>query len=173
MDLKAWLVGREERVAALWVARLLSRERGDGDEGDGLLGFFLPSLVSFLPSCLDERRGIGEEAWHQATYLYGSLALRRALSAGEVVEEFGILREILLKLLLEDATGCWGDRTFQRDLLALNRLLDQAVVRASVAYVDDLFFAHLQGSGIPEKVTEELEEETRRQLDGLRADLDG
>ena len=46
---------------------------------------------------------------------------------------------------------------------------DQAVVAASVAYVDDLFFAHLQGSGVPEGVTQELEEETRAQLEFLAA----
>jgi len=173
LELRAWLVDREERVAAVWLARLRSREERSGDERDGLLGFLLPVLVSFLPRCLGVRKEVGEEVWYQATYLYGSLALRRALSAGEVVEEFGILREILLKFLLEDPQGGWEDRIFQRDLIALNRLLDQGVVRASVAYVDDLFFAHLQGSGIPEGVTRELEEETRRQFDGLRVELGG
>ncbi len=173
MELRDWMVDREERIAALWLARLRSREGQSGDGRDGLLGFLLSSLVVFLSRCLGGKKDLGEEVWHQATYLYGSLALRRALSAGEVVEELGILREILLKLLLKNPADSWESRSFQRDLLTLNRLLDQGVVRASVAYVDDLFFAHLQGSGIPEGVTPDLVEETRRQLEGLRADLDG
>jgi hypothetical protein len=98
--------------------------------------------------------------------------LRRGLAAGEVVEELGLLREDILKLLLEEGAGEWEDPAFHRDLMALNRCLDQAVVAASVAYVDDLFFAHLQGSGVPESLTEEVAEETRAQLDSLREELD-
>ncbi|MBT8396966.1 MAG: hypothetical protein HKO65_04730 [Gemmatimonadetes bacterium] len=173
MELSAWLAEREERVAASWLAHLRSRSGKPSEEEEVLLEYFLVRLVSLLPTCFGERKEAGEEAWHQATYLFGSVALQRALSAGEVVEEFGILREILLKMLLEDPAAGWENRVFRRDLLGLNRLLDQGVVRASVAYVDDLFFAHLQGSGIPEGLTPELEEETRRQLDGLMTELKG
>ena len=58
------------------------------------------------------------------------------------------------------------------DLLALNRVLDLCVSRASIAYVDDLFFAHLQGSGVPEGITPDLLEETDRQLQGFRKELE-
>ena len=90
-----------------------------------------------------------------------------------MVEELGLLREVLLKLLLKAPPENWRNRGFQRDLLALNRILDQGVVQASVAYIDDLFFAHLQGSGIPEGVTTELEDETRKQFEALMAELEG
>ena len=49
--------------------------------------------------------------------------------------------------------------------------LNLGVVSASVAYVDDLFFAHLQNSGVPEGVTTEVEEEIGRQLNAFRKDL--
>jgi hypothetical protein len=111
------------------------------------------------------------EVWLEGAHLYGSLALRRGLAAGEVVEELGLLREEVLKLLLEDGPGWWEERVFQREVLALNRCLDQAVVAASVAYVDDLFFAHLQGSGVPEGVTDDVYEETMAQLNSFLDEL--
>ncbi len=132
----------------------------------------IPGPVSRQPGLLSSSlsrgpEGAGEEVWQQATHLYGSLALRRGLAAGEVVEELQLLRGVILRLLLEAPPEDWGDRGFQRDLLALNKLLDLGVVRASVAYVDDLFFAHLQGSGVPEGVTAEVEEEMKQAVGGL------
>jgi hypothetical protein len=95
------------------------------------------------------------------------------LAAGEVVEELQVLREIILKALMEDPSVDWQTKSFQRDLLGLNRLLDEGVVQASVAYVDDLFFAHLQGSGVPEGLTPEVEEEIRLQLVSFRRGMNG
>ncbi len=171
MELKVWLVEKHEQITHRWRAGIRSREGRRGEEGDGILGLVLGHLVSFIPHCLGDNKAVGEEVWHQASYLFGSIALRRALSAGEVVEELGLLRQVLLRLLLEAPPTDWENPGFQRDVLALNRILDQGVVRASVAYVDDLFFAHLQGSGVPEGVTADLEEETMRQMEALKADL--
>jgi hypothetical protein len=42
-----------------------------------------------------------------------------------------------------------------------------------VAYIDDLFFAHLQNSGIPEGVTPELEEEIHLELKAFLEELSG
>jgi hypothetical protein len=150
-----------------------TREDRRGEEDDELLGKFIEHLVSFLPWCFGSDRDVAEEVWHQATHLYGAFALRRGLAAGEVVEELHILREVLFRLLLEGPPGDWGDGQFQRELIALNRVLDQGAVRASVAYVDDLFFAHLQDSGIPEGVTPELEEEIHLELEAFLEELTG
>jgi hypothetical protein len=144
---------------------------GRGEEGDGFLGFFLDDLTSLLPLCLLNEREEGEEIWQLATHLYGTLALRRGLAAGEVVEELQLLREVILRLLLDSPPCDWGDRNFHRGFLALNRFLDLAVVGASVAYVDDLFFTHLQGSGVPDGMTAEVEEEMRVQLEAFRREL--
>lgn len=172
MELKLWLKDREGQVARRWRAEIRGREdRREGD-GDGFLGLFLDSLISFLPPCLGDRRDVGEEVWQQATHLYGSLALQRGLAAGEVVEELQLVRGVILRLLLEAPPEDWGDRGFQRDLLTLNKVLDLGVVRASVAYVDDLFFAHLQGSGVPEGVAADVEEEMERQLEAFRKELE-
>lgn len=171
MDLREWLDRERELISGRWRAEVRGRLGHQGDQEDRLITFFLAHLVEFLPCCLAEQRDPGLEVWRQAAHLYGSLALQRGLAAGEVVEELGLLREGIFKLLLEEGPGGWEDRTFQRSLLALNRCLDQAVVAASVSYIDDLFFAHLQGSGVPEGVTGEVEEETRSQLRSLRVEL--
>ena len=171
MELRHWLEGRMGLIAHRWQAEIQIREDRRGDDGDGFLNSFLRHLVSFLPPCLGEHRQAGEEVWQLATHLYGSLALRRGLAAGEVVEELQLLREMILRLLLESPPEKLGGPTLSRDILVLNRILDLGVVRAGVAYVDDLFFAHLQGSGIPEEVTPEVIAEIGAALEGFRIDL--
>jgi hypothetical protein len=171
LELKPWLEKRREIIARRWRAEIRGREDRRGDDGDGFLGFFLENLISFVPPCLGEHREVGEDVWQQATHLYGSLGLRRGLAAGEVVEELQLLREVILRVLLDSPPGDWEYPGFQRDLLTLNRVLDLGVVQASVAYVDDLFFAHLQGSGVPEGVTPEVEDEMGRQLETFQREL--
>jgi len=171
LELKPWLEKRKDKIARRWRAEIRVREDRRGDDGDGFLGFFLESLISFVPPCLGKHRDAGEEVWQQATHLYGSLGLRRGLAAGEVVEELQLLREVILRVLLDSPPGDWEGPGFQRDLLALNRVLDLGVVQASVAYVDDLFFAHLQGSGVPEGLTAEVEKEMCLQLEAFWREL--
>jgi hypothetical protein len=169
--LKHWLEGQMGPIAHRWQAEIRIREDRRGDDGDGFLNNFLQHLVSFLPSCLGEHRQAAGEVWQLATHLYGSLALRRGLAAGEVVEELQLLREMVLRLLLESPPGLLHDSLLSRDVLVLNRIFDLGVVRAGVAYVDDLFFAHLQGSGIPEGVTPDVVAEIGAALEGFRIDL--
>ena len=172
MLLKTWLETEGDLIARRWLSEVRTLLGQPEELEDGLLAAFLPQMVRLLPHCLGEQKDAALEVWQQAAHLYGSVGLQRGLAAGEVVEEVGLLRECILKLLLDDGSGRWGDRAFRRDLLALNRCLDQAVVAASVAYVDDLFFAHLQGSGVPEGMSEELEQETKAQLDSFMRELD-
>jgi hypothetical protein len=114
-----------------------------------------------------------EELWKQGNHLYGSYALRRGLAAGEVVEELQLLRATILRQLLSDFTSGEQLQIPQREILSLNEVLDSGVARASVSYVDDLFFSHLQGSGVPEGTDPEVELELRRQLDALGREQDG
>jgi hypothetical protein len=98
------------------------------------------------------------------------------LAAGEVVEEFQLLRGVILRLYLldylprasQEGTGFSGS---PMEFLALNRVLDRGVSQASVSYVDDLFFAHLQGSGVAEGIDDALKDEILRQLEGFRDEL--
>jgi hypothetical protein len=173
MDLKLWLEERIGLIARRWHSEIMVREGRREEGGDGLLERFLDYLVSFLPPCLGEHRDPAEEVWQQATHLFGSLALRRGLAAGEVVEELQFLRGVILKTLFDTTPDPAMQSVPFRDLLVLNRVLDLGVVQASVAYVDDLFFAHLQGSGVAEQVTPELVDEITRQLEACRRELKG
>ena len=170
-ELKAWLEDRQGPIAHHWRSEIRAREDRRGDGGDGFLGRFLDDLLHFLAACLGSPKDVGEGIWQQATYLYGSLALQRGLAAGEVVEELQLLRTVILRLLLETQPSKLEGQGFRRDLLTLNKALDQGVVRASIAYVDDLFFAHLQGSGVPESLTADVEDEMGRQLETFRKEL--
>lgn len=173
MDLKLWIEERIGLIARRWYSEIMVREDRREEGGDGLLDVFLHHLVSFLPPCLGEHRDPAEEVWQQATHLFGTLALRRGLAAGEVVEELQSLRGVILKTLFDTTSESDMQSVPYRDLLALNRILDLGVVQASIAYVDDLFFAHLQGSGVAEQVTPALVEEITRQLEACRRELSG
>jgi hypothetical protein len=171
MDLRLWIEERVSLIARRWHSEIMVREGRREEGGDGLLEVFLHHLVSFLPPCLGEHRDPAEEVWQQATHLFGTLALRRGLAAGEVVEELQFLRGVILKTLFDTSSDPDMQSVTYRDLLVLNRILDLGVVQASVAYVDDLFFAHLQGSGVAEQVTPELVDEITRQLGACRREL--
>jgi hypothetical protein len=175
--LKGWLVSQESTIATRWYQELMAISAGPKDDGATLLRSVATHLVSFIPPCLGEQRERGLEVWQQATHLYGSLAVRRGLAAGEVVEELQLLRNVILRLFLVDTPpGPAREGSTEvippLELLTLNRVLDLGIARASVAYVDDLFFAHLQGSGVPGGITPELMEEMERQLQGFRKELE-
>ncbi|MFC1660145.1 hypothetical protein ACFL3S_01590 [Gemmatimonadota bacterium] len=173
MELRGWLEENASLVVNRWHAEIEVRWGSQETEEDSFLYSLLHHLVTLLPACLGNRRGAAEELWEQGTHLYGSYAVRRGLSAGEVVEELQILRGTVLRLLFaEPPAGSTGLPVPGREILALNGVLDLGVARASVAYVDDLFFAHLQGSGVPEGTTPEVEAELRRQLEAQRQELE-
>ena len=176
MRLRAWLRSQEDAIGARWYQELMAGSRESRDTAERLLRLVVRYLVSILPFCFGDRRDAGLGAWEQAAHLYGSLAVRRGLAAGEVVEELQTLRNVILRLLLVDPSAGSSDSSTEAlpflDFLTLNRVLDLAVSRASVAYVDDLFFAHLQGSGVSEEITPELLEETERQLQAFRKELE-
>jgi hypothetical protein len=98
--------------------------------------------------------------------------VRRGLAAGEVIEEFQILREGVIRLLYQEPPLEGRARLSLREVLRLNRALDAGVTHASVGHTDALFFSLFEGSGISDAPpAASLMEEVRNQLDGLRAEL--
>lgn len=176
MRLEKWLQHREKDLSDRWIQELRTgRDPGDSD-GLEILEIVARKLISFLPPCFGERREVAREVWQHAAHLYGSLALLRGLAAGEVVDELQLLREVLLKLFLSDFSadgGSYEEHIPPTEFLTLNRVLDQGVSRASISYVDDLFFTHLQGTGVPKGLDDEKKAEIERQLESLRRDLYG
>jgi hypothetical protein len=171
MSLNEWLEERRDSISRRWFSDIRARLGPEQEEVDGFLAFFLERLVDLLLVCIGDGREVGEEVWQQATQLYGALAVRRGLAAGEVVEEIQLLRSVVLRFFLEDTAVDLGDRSVRKGLLALNRLVDIGVAQASITYVDELFFAHVQGSGVPEGVSGEVEQEIREQLNAIIKEL--
>ena len=172
--MKSWLEHRETILADRWVQELSTGRDPGNSEGLDILEDIARNLVSFLPLCYGDRRETALEVWQAATHLYGSVALLRGLAAGDVVDELQLLRGVILRQFLSEIARGGDDpgKTLPlMDLMTLNRLLDQGVSRASIAYVDDLFFTHLQGSGVPGGLDEDKKSEIRRQLEGFRKDL--
>lgn len=137
-----------------------------------LLEQFIELLLDLLPGLLGRYRDQLEPLWTQTSELFGSLAANRGLAAGEAVEEAQFLREAVLRLLYQDPplapTGPMG----LREVLRLNRVIDELVTYTSVGHTDALFFALFQGSGVPERLSDDVRYEIRSQLEAIRVLVD-
>lgn len=173
VELAAWLREHDDRLGRQWLNAVLHRH-GDRDAGaGGLLEEFVGVLVPILPAFLGPYREQVEPLWKQASELYGSVAAMRGLAAGEVIEEFQLLREELLRLFYDEPPVRDLDHLTLRDVLRLNRIVDMGVTHASVGHTDALFFALFQGSGVPRSLTEEQVAEVRSQLESIDAEFRG
>ena len=171
-ELVGWLTEKGPSITQRWSRELKSRYEAPSTGVNGLLDEFLSTLVRFLPGMLGPYREQVEVVWIRASELFGAVAVRRGLAAGEVIEEFQILREALIRHLYLDPPLDGQGEISLRELLRLNRVIDTGVTHASVGHTDALFFALFQGSGIPDAPpTAELKTEVRSQLRGLEDEL--
>lgn len=172
-ELVLWLEEHREAVADRWLAEV--RSRSEGMEGDELVlvGDFLRLLCSFLAPGLGVHRDAIERLFQEAATLYGNLGAYRRKAAGESVEEFQLLREVLLRNLYAHPPG-ESPSPFPglRDLLQVNRLIDLGVTYASVGHADILFFNLIQEAGVDDSPASDLFEKVRDQIGGIRKELD-
>ncbi len=168
--LSTWLLCHTEPLTEYWLTEVLNR--ASMDQGmERLLGRFLRVLVSMLPRAVGHERAHVAPLWRRAAELYGSLGAQRGLAAGDIVEEFQILREGVIRLLFE-APLVGRDAQFSlTGALQLNRFLDSGVTHASIGHTDALFFALFQGSGVPKVPTKELVTEVEEQLQAVEEEL--
>ena len=144
-----WIDERSPGIAERWASGLLT----DGDSWVGdtrpVARPFCRGLVSFLPGMLGPFRAQVLPLWSEGAELFGSVAARRGLSAGEVIEEFQLLREVILRMMFErPPTRAEGGLPL-REILQLNRAVDIGVTQASVGHTDLLFFSLIHDSGVP------------------------
>ena len=171
-EVSDWLEARLERISRRWLTEVHARYDRSGSRMNGLLEEFLGALVAFLPGLLGPHREQVEPLWTRAAELFGATAARRGLAAGEVIEEFQILREAVIRFLYQDPPLDGTARISLREILRLNRAIDRGVTHASVGHTDALFFSLFEGSGIPDTPpTNEMMAEVRSQLDELRREL--
>ena len=172
LDLAYWLESRAEPLKERWLQDLRLRGASHQDGVDELLEYFVELLLELLPNLLGRYRDQIEPLWTQTSELFGSLAANRGLAAGEAVEEAQILREAVLRLLYQDPPLAPAGPMGLREVLRLNRMLDELVTYTSVGHTDALFFALFQGSGVPERLSDDVRYELRSQLETIRASLD-
>ncbi len=171
MNLCLWLAEKTPRITSRWLAEVKARGGTWGRELNGLMEEFLGFLTSVVPVALGPHREPGQLIWQQASQLFGSLGAMRGLAAGEIIEEFQFLREIIIRFLYAEPPEGTPDILPMRDALSLNRILDMGVTHASVGHTDALFFALFQGTGAPGSLSNEVLEEFHDQLSILQAEL--
>lgn len=170
LDLAHWLESHADPIRERWLADLQGRNGGtDADGVDELMEAFLELFLEILPGLLGPYREQLEPIWTSSAELFGSLACNRGLAAGEAVEEAQFLRETIMRLLYQHPPAAPGGAMGLRDVLRLNRAVDQLVTHASVGHTDSLFFALFQGSGVPERLSDDVRYEIRSQLEEYRA----
>jgi hypothetical protein len=92
------------------------------------------------------------------------------LAAGDIVEEFQIVREAVVRILFQAPPARYGTALSLSDALRLNRFLDSGVTHASIGHTDGLFFALFQGSGVSTVPTAKLVAEVEEQLEALEGE---
>ncbi len=159
---------RSPGIAERWARGLLAGGEAWSGAGEVILRPFCRALVSFLPGMLSAGRNDILPLWSECAELFGSAAARRGLSAGEVIEEFQLLREVILRMMFETPPAGAPGAVPVRDALLLNRTLDIGVTQASVGHTDLLFFSLLNGSGAVEPMNSDELEEVLEQITQLR-----
>lgn len=171
-EFSRWLEAQAEPLRERWLADVRGRSASLGHGVDELLEAFMDLFLEILPLTLGPLRSPAEAVWIQVAELFGSLAAQRGLAAGEVIEEFQVLREAVIRLLWASPPVQEPSRVALREVLRLNRVLDRGVTHASVGHTDGLFFALFQGSGVPESLTDDIRYEIREQLQALETEVE-
>ena len=167
-----WLEIQRGFLAKYWFEEILHRVSMD-QEMERVLERFLNLLTRMIPGAFDHRRSAVDPAWKSAAELYGALGAKRGLAAGDIVEEFQIVREAVVRILFEAPPGRYGAALSLSDALRLNRFLDSGVTHASIGHTDGLFFALFHGSGVSTVPTAKLVAEIEEQLDALELEWGG
>lgn len=108
--------------------------------------------------------------WLSASEWYGRTAALRGLAAGEIVEEFQYLRELVMRHLSE-LVILLVPRQSMAAILRLNRLVDTGTAHAVVGYTDALVESLLERQGIPLGAHETEESEVEDRLSQLEAEF--
>lgn len=161
-----WLDVQQGFLAKYWFEEILHRVSMD-QEMERILERFIRLLTCMIPAAFDHRRTAVDAVWKSAAELYGALGANRGLAAGDIVEEFQIVREAVVRSLFQAPPGSYGAALSLSDALRLNRFLDSGVTHASIGHTDGLFFALFHGNGVASAPTAKLVEEVEEQLEAL------
>lgn len=166
-----WLAERADRIRDRWLSDVQNRGGSWSQPVEALTIEFFDLFLAMLPHGLGPYKEQVEPLWVQAAALFGSMAAQRGLAAGEVIEEFQMLRDAVIRFLYAEPPVAGPLRISLRDLLRVNRFIDRGVTQASVGHTDALFFALFQGSGVSEGLAGVKVAEIREQLDLIRGEF--
>jgi hypothetical protein len=171
MELASWLRVRAPRLKEVWWEEIQSRGLGRAPEVEGVVEGFVGQVVTLLPYMLGPHRSHIEPLWVRLSELFGAMAAKRGLAAGEVMEEFHILREHLIRELYQDPPLEGRLPLALREILRLNRTLDRAVTHASVGHTDAMFFQFFQADDREPLSEADVAEEAGHQLELIRSEF--
>jgi len=170
LDLARYLQERAAELSEAWTADIVARDLGQGTVYDRVVGRFVARFAGLLPWMVGPHASHVHPLWNRAAELFGAMSAKRGLAAGEVIEEFQILRHLLIRTLFRDPPR-EGPLSL-RDILRLNRIVDSGVTYASVGHTDALFFQYLEAQDAPVQASpEEIIDEADRQLAMIEEEL--
>jgi len=147
MELTRWLNARVPDLQERWSHEIRSRGLGQSPSFEPVVERFVAKLVYLLPYLMGPYRDQIQPIWDRAAELYGAVAAKRGLAAGEAIEEVHILRELVIRDLYRDPPLGGTAPLSLREILRLNRALDRAVTHASIGHMDAMFFQFFEGDG--------------------------
>lgn len=172
MELATWLTERVPHLHQTWSAEIRARGLGNGTDVDRVVDRFVGRLVGMLPLLLGPQRRDVQPLWVRSCELFGVMAAKRGLAAGEVIEEFHILRELVIRELYRDPPLGGRVPLSLREVLWLNRAIDGGVTHASVGHTDAMFFQFFERDGDARAMTgSALAREAAEQLDVIGGEL--
>ena len=164
------LVAARDNVHREWADWILKRlstiEHFSGNTVERQLGMLLDVLIMLVGPLRRETN----ELWLNASEWYGRTAAQRGLAAGEIVEEFQYLREVLIRHLSQ-LIGSLTARQSMASVLRLNRHLDTGISHAVVGYTDTLVESLLERQGIPLGAVDAEESEIEERLEQFEEDV--
>jgi hypothetical protein len=135
-----------------------------------MVGRFMSQLTALLPWLLGPHSSHIQPLWDRTAELFGSIGSKRDLAAGEIIEEFQILRYVLIRQLHSDPPR--EGPVSLRDTLRLNRIVDRGIVCASVGHTDALFFRFFEEQDKPlENSPDDIVREAEAQLALVQEEL--
>lgn len=172
LELARWLQDRTVRLVELWLPEVRARGFGRNAEVCRVGERFAEELIGVLPLLIGPTREVIRPLWDRLAELYGVLAAKRGLAAGEVIEELHALRELVILDLYRDPPLADVGPLPLREILRLNRGLDRAVALASVGHTDALFFEFFGGDREPGGLAgHDTAAEAEAQLDQILSDV--
>ena len=126
-------------ITRRWEEEIVTWAPGQNIEVTRIIGEFVVQLASFLPWLLGPHTDQLLPLRIRTSELFGAMSAKRGLAAGEVIEEFQILKELLIRDLCRDLPlGGYQPRSL-REILQLNALVGRGITRASVGHTDAMF----------------------------------